>query len=103
RVRMPRLGEERALLGELYDLAEIHYRHARGDVLHHREIVCDEDVGEAELALQVLQQVDHLRLDRDIERRYRLVAHDEARLDRERPRDADALALAARELVRIAS
>ena len=52
------------------------------------------------LALQVLQQVDHLRLDRDVERRDRLVAHDQLRAERQRAGDADALALAARELVR---
>ena len=52
--------------------------------------------------LQVLEQVDDLRLDRDVERGDRLVADDELRLDRKRARDADALALAAGELVRIA-
>jgi hypothetical protein len=51
----------------------------------------------------VAQQVDDLRLDRDVERRDRLVGDDEAGPDRERPGDADALALAAGELVRIAA
>ena len=37
----------------LDDAAEIHHRDAVGDVLHHREIVRDEDVGEAEPLLQV--------------------------------------------------
>src|SRR5205085_8818083 len=76
---------------------------AVGDVLHHREIVRDEDVREVEAPLKILQKIDHLRLDRDVERRDRLVADDEPRLDRERARDADALALPARELVRIAA
>jgi len=31
------------------------------------------------LRWQVDQQVDHLRLNRDVERRYRLVAHEQAR------------------------
>src|SRR6195256_6946709 len=53
------------------------------------------------LALKIDQQIDHLGLDRYVERRYRLVAHDQARPERERPRDADALPLAAGELVRI--
>ena len=48
------------------------------------------------------QQVQDLRLDRDVERRDRLVADDQARLDGERARDADALALPAGELVRVA-
>ena len=47
---------------------------------HDREIVRDEQIGEFELALQVLQQVDDLRLHRNVERRDRLVADDEARL-----------------------
>ena len=55
------------------------------------------------LLLQVLQQVDHLRLDRDVERRHRLVADDQLGLDGERAGDADALALAAGELVRVAA
>ena len=52
--------------------------------------------------LQVLHQVDHLRLDRHVERADRLVGDDDLRVGRERARDADALPLAAGELVRIA-
>jgi hypothetical protein len=70
-------------------------------MLHDAEIVRDEEIGEAELALQILQQVDDLRLDRDVERRDRLVADNELRIERERPRDADALALSAGEFVGI--
>jgi hypothetical protein len=36
-------------------------------VAHDRQIVCDEEVGELELALEVLEQVDDLRLDGDVE------------------------------------
>ncbi len=57
---------------------------------------------QAQVALQVLQQVEHLRLHRHVQRRDRLVGHDEVRLHGQRPGDADALALAARELVRVA-
>ena len=102
-VGVPRRGvQRRACRRDLDDLAEIHHRDAVADVLHHGEIVGDEQVGQAELALQVLQQVDDLRLDRDVERGDRLVADDQLGLDRERAGDADALALAAGELVRIA-
>ena len=62
----------------------------------------DEHVGEVELVLQVLEQVDDLGLDRHVERRDRLVGDDQLRAQRERPGDADALALAAGELVRVA-
>ena len=47
-------------------------------VLDHAEVVADEQIGEAELAAQVHEQVEHLRLDRDVERRHRLVADQEA-------------------------
>ena len=66
-----------------------------------REIVADEEIGEAELLLQVDQQVEHLRLHRDVERRDRLVGDDQLGIDRERPGDAEALALAAGEFVRV--
>ena len=55
-----------------------------------------------ELALEVAQQVEDLRLDRHVERGDRLVRDDHLRLERERARDPDALALPARELVRVA-
>ena len=72
------------------------------DMFHNPQVVRNEEIGNAELVLQVLQQVDDLRLDRDVERRHRFVGDDQARLDRQRARDADALALPAAELVRIA-
>ena len=71
------------------------------DVLHHRQIVCDEQVGQPELVLQVLQEIDHLRLNGDIESRDRLLPDNEVGAEHQRPRDADALALAARELMGI--
>ena len=64
------------------------------------EVVGDEDVGQPEVALQVGQQVQDLRLHGDVERRDRLVADDQLRLEREGAGDPDALSLPARELVR---
>ena len=66
------------------------------------QVVGDEEVGQAELLLEVVEQVEDLALDRDVERADRLVADDELRVERQRPGDADALALAAGELVRVA-
>ena len=57
---------------------------------HDRQVVGDEQVGQAELLLQILEQVDDLRLDRNVERRDRLVADDQLRRHRERASDADA-------------
>ena len=55
----------------------------------------------SELPLQLEDQVQDPEPDRDVEHRDRLVGEDHLRLDRERARDRDALALAAGELVRV--
>src|SRR5215471_9688198 len=52
-----------------------------------------------ELRLQILEQVDDLRLNRDVERGDRLVADDELRRHGKRASDADPLPLSAGELV----
>ena len=83
-------------------LPEVHHRDPLRDLPHHGEVVRDEEVGEPALALEVGEQVEHLRLHRHVERRHRLVADDERGLHRERAGDADALPLPAGELVGIA-
>src|SRR5687767_9561802 len=99
RVGVLRVREEGLGLGELDDPAEVHHRDAVADVLDHREVVRDEEVGQPELVLQVHQQVDHLRLHRYVERGDGLVADDQARPRRQGARDPQALALPAGELV----
>ncbi len=96
---MPWRGKDLPARRHFHDLAEIHDRNAMGHVLDDREIVADEQQREAELALQILQQIDDLRLDRNVERGNRLVAHDQLGFGRERARNADALTLAAGEFV----
>jgi tryptophanyl-tRNA synthetase len=54
------------------------------------------------LPLQADDQVQHLRLHRDIQRRNRFVRDQELRVQRQSPGDADALTLATGKLVRIA-
>ena len=95
------LREERVARPLLDDPAEVHDGDRVGHVADDREVVRDEEVGQVEPVLQVAQQVEDLRLDRDVDGRDRLVEHDELRVERERARDADALALAAGELARI--
>ena len=68
RVRVLRVGEHR-IPGPVFDrFAEIHHHHLVGDIAHHRKVMADEDIGEAELFLQIRQKVQHLRLHREIER-----------------------------------
>ena len=73
-----------------------------GEDLDDGEVVGDEQAGEADLALQLLEQVEHPGLHRHVERRRRLVGDQQARAEREGPGDADALALPAGQLVRVA-
>ena len=60
----------------------------------------DEEVRQFQSLLQIVEQIQNLRLHRHVERGGRLVQNDEARIQRERARDADALALSAGEFVR---
>ena len=72
-------------------------------MLDHAEVVRDEDIAAAELVLQVHEEIEDLRLDRDIERRYRLVSDDDRRIHDHGAGDRNALALAAREHMRVAA
>src|SRR5262249_37683108 len=101
-VRVKRLPVEIRRRRLLYERAEIHHADDFGDVAYDREIVGDDEVGELAISLQPGQQVEYLGLDRDVERRHRLVGHDEVGAQDQRSGDADALALAAGELVRVA-
>src|SRR5262245_66474703 len=96
-------GAREDLLGgcQLDYAAQVHDRDARRQVLDHSEVVADEDVGETEVAPQVHEQVQDLRLYRDVEGGGRLVAHHDLGLGDESAGDGDALALAAGELARI--
>ncbi len=84
----------------LHQLAEVHHPDARRNMAHHRQIVGDKQIGQPQLLLQILKDVHHLRLHRNIQRRQRLIAQDKLRAHRQRPGNADPLALAAAELVR---
>jgi hypothetical protein len=61
----------------------------------------NEQIGEPQTLLEILQQINDLRLDRDIEGRNRFIADDKIGAGGQRPRDANTLALPAGELVRI--
>jgi len=61
----------------------------------------NEQVREAELVLEVVEKVQDLRLDRYVKCRDRLVADDELGIHCERTRNAHALSLTARKLMRV--
>src|ERR1700730_5836028 len=102
-IGMERGGIKLAGWRGLDDATEIHHGNAPADMLDDRQIVGNKEISETEFLLQVLQQIDDLGLDRHIQCRYRFIADNQLRLDGERARDTNALALTAGEIVRIAS
>jgi hypothetical protein len=68
-----------AVLGgsDLDDLAQVHDGDAIGEMLDDAEVMGDEQVGETELLLEILQEVDDLCLDRHVERRNRFITDDQ--------------------------
>jgi len=61
--------------------------HAIADVAHHVEIVADEEIGQPEFALQIDQQIEHLRLDRLVQRGDRFIEDHQPRRQRQRAGD----------------
>ena len=61
--------------------------------------MADEQIGEIEVPAQVHEQVEHLRLDGDIQGRNAFVTDQKTRLNGQCTGDADACALATRKLV----
>jgi len=100
RKQRPSIGVQRiieylAAGGQFDQSAAVHYPDTARDVLDHRQAVRDEQIGKAQLLLQVLKQVNDLGLDRDVERGDGLVANYEAWIERQRAGYSDPLALAA--------
>src|SRR6266542_6903817 len=100
-VRHLGVREELVGVGLLDDLSRVHdvdaLRHARDNA----EVVRDQDERRAELARQVLEQVEDLRLNGHIESGRGLVGEDELGVSRERHRNHHALSHTAGELVRV--
>ncbi|MNS96361.1 hypothetical protein D3C72_1306570 [compost metagenome] len=61
----------------------------------------DKQKGDAELTLQIEQQIDDLRLNRHVERRHRFVSDHHLGIKRQRARNADSLPLPTGKLMRI--
>ena len=89
--------------GALFDDAAIlHHRDVVADLRGDTQIMGDEQQRDAEPGLDLVEQFQHLGLHRDIQRRDRLIGDQHVGIERQRPRDGDALALAAGELMRVA-
>src|SRR5215510_11209028 len=93
--------EELAYRRLLDDLARVHDGHPVAHLRDDPEVVRHEDQGHAGLALDVLQEVQVLRLDRHVEVGRGLVGDDQARAAGQRDGADDALPHAAAHLMRI--
>ena len=90
RIGMRGFVVHRLARAEFHDAPEIHDHDAMAERLDHGEVVADEKQREREVALQVAQQVDDLRLNGNVERGNRFVADHERGLADQRARDAHA-------------
>ena len=97
---MRRRAEEVARLGGLEQPAAIHHADAVADHRDDAEIVSDQQDGRAVIATQAVDELQHLRLDGDIERRGRLVGDQQLWVVGKRRGNHNALALAAGETMR---
>ncbi|CFM93886.1 Uncharacterised protein [Bordetella pertussis] len=98
---VPGLGEDAFGRPLLHLVATIHHQHAVGHFGDHAHVVGDEHDAHAHFLLQLADQLQDLRLDRDIQRRGRLVGDQQRGLAGQRHGDHHALAHAAGKLVRM--
>ena len=70
-------------------------------IFHHRDIVCNEQIGQPQAILQVLEQIQDLGLHGHIQRAGRFVTDDQLRMNGQGAGNGDTLALAAGEFMRI--
>ena len=96
---MMRSGEQLGGRRLLDDPTGVHRQHSVGDLGDDAEIVGDEHDGRSVLALEAGDQVEELGLHRDVEGRRRFVGDQQLGAQRQRHRQHDPLAHAARELM----
>ena len=93
------LIEHLGSLAQLDDLPQIHHRYPVCHMTHDGHVVGNQDVGQVAGALQLCEQVEDLRLNRDIQRRCGFVEDDNIRVGGQGPGNGNPLTLAAGELV----
>ena len=99
---MPGISEQLVGRGDLHHVAQIHNADPVGNVADDGQVMGNEQIGQAVLLLQLLQQVDNLGLNGHVQSGHALVTHHELGLHGKGTGDADTLPLTAGELVGIA-
>src|SRR5436190_511979 len=87
---------------QLHNFSQVHYCDTISYMTNNAEVMGDEEVGQIELLLQALQQVEYLRTNRDIQRGNRFIGNYQFGVDREGTSNGYTLALAAAKLVWVA-
>ena len=100
-IGMGRSREERVRARRFDDASGIHDDHAVGVPRDHAEVVRDEQDRHPELLLQAVEQLENLRLNRDVQRRRRLIGNQHLRVADERHRNHHALPHPPRQLMRV--
>jgi hypothetical protein len=101
RVGVEWTGHEIGRGRQLHDAPRVHDRDALREVPSTREVVRDVEDGQPVLRLQLVEEIQDLGPAGGVDHRDRLVGHQILRPQHHGPRDADALALATRERVRV--
>src|SRR3984893_17671062 len=99
-VRMVRPAKKIIYRGGLDILPRIHDRDPVADLISRAQVVGGEEDSDAAFFREPLEQLENLRLDRDVERGRGFIGNDELRLRQQRERNHEPLPLAAGELVR---
>lgn len=94
-------GEDRARRRELGEAARVEDPDAVAQLEHQRQIVGDEQDGEAHRPAELRELLQDVALHDDVERRRGLVHDEQRRAEREGHRDHDALAHASGQRVRV--
>ncbi len=84
-----------------HQLATPHHRNIIGQVVHHPQVMRDEKHRNAHLPHQFRQQIQNLALNRDIERRHRLIGQQKRGFRRNGAGNGNALALTAGKFMRV--
>ena len=98
---MARKAEELLRVAGLDEHPGIHHVHALAHPGNDTEVVCDQDQGCVLLGYELAQEIQDLRLDRDVERSCGLIRDQQFRLAGKGHRDHRPLAHPPRELMRV--
>jgi hypothetical protein len=99
---MLRISVQRLRVRHFHDTPQVHHSDPIAEVFHESQVVSNQQIGEAEIGLQILKQVHYLSLYGNIQRRDWLIENQKVRLDRQSACDPQSLSLAATELMWVA-